>query len=298
MMLLIYQREAILKKIQMPGIRILIMMAGFILIAVTGTELILYSQSILFSKQYIALAGGTDYFLNIVVVLVAGLPMYVYEELKANMRNQVLQQQYDLLQMKQLKTLSDLETLRAKINPHFLYNVHNTIVGLIKEEPEKAEKMTILLSKFFRSTLDNDSSTYHTVADEMEIVRTYLDMQAIRYSERLRIVYDIDNATLKKQIPSFIIQPLVENAIKHGIEKSSKKGLIIIEIKQEINAIAIRVKDSGPEFPELLAPGTGQKIVISKLNLLCKNKYELNFVSTPEKFVEIKLYPDAYGYNR
>jgi two-component system LytT family sensor kinase len=297
MMVFIYKRRFFLQRITRPLVGILLMMIGLVIVAIIGTELTLYLNSILFTRHYKPLSGGSVYFLNIAIVLVTGLPTYFNEELKDRIGDQVLKQQYELLQLNQLKILSDLETLRAKINPHFLYNVHNTIVGLIKDDPEKAETLTILLSKFFRFTLDKDSSTYHTVKDELEIVKTYLEMQKIRYSEKLDCVYEVDADTLNQRIPSFIIQPLVENAVKHGIEQSVKQGYIGLKIFQDKESITIRVKDSGPGFPESFNPGVGQKLIINKLNLLCKDRYGFIFQNSPEKYVEVKLYPDEYSHN-
>lgn len=297
MMWFIYKRNVFINRINKPWINILFVMLGLIVTAVIGTEITLFLNAMIFGRQYNPLSGGSVYFLNIAVVLVTGLPMYFTEELTDRMGNQVQQQQYELLQLSQLKTLSDLETLRAKINPHFLYNVHNTIVGLIRDDPEKAENLTILLSRFFRFTLDKDSSTYHLVKDELEIVKIYLEMQQMRYNEKLDCIFEVDADTLNQRIPTFIIQPLVENAVKHGIERSVKHGYILIKIFQEKDSITIQVKDSGPDFPETFNPGVGHKLIINKLNLLCKDQYGFIFKNNPEKYVEVKLYPNEYSHN-
>jgi len=167
--------------------------------------------------------------------------------------------------------------------------MHNTIAALIPIDPGKAEKLLLLLSKFFRSTLDKDSVTVHPLTDELEITRTYLDMQQIRYGNRMRYTIHTDPDALRLQVPSFVLQPIVENAFKHGIEVSSANGFVSIEIALQPNTMLITVADSGPAFPEHPRSGMGLRIVMDKLRLLYANDFKIELNNPPHKYVRLTI---------
>lgn len=258
--------------------------------ALTGSEIMFFVQSLLWKNgQYEWFNGGNIYVLNILIVLVTGIPIYVSEEWKSLLNSQILNQQYRVLELEQQKTAFELELLRAKVNPHFLYNVHNTIAGLISKDPAKAEEMVLLLSKFFRFTLNKNSTTYHSVTDELAIISTYLDMQKIRFGDRMNFEIDVDTGALSLQIPSFILQPIVENAVKHGIEKRAEKGFVKVEIRLEAGNMIIGISDSGPYFSVIPGSGMGLQMVRSKLDLLYRENYTLELNNEPEKYVRITI---------
>ncbi|KAA2239570.1 hypothetical protein F0L74_25575 [Chitinophaga agrisoli] len=290
MMLVIYQRRYFLLTVAHPGVRAAIMTAALILTALIGTEIILLLQTLyLPGAGYHFLQGGSVYILNILVVLVIGIPAYVSLEWQRSLENRISGQAYRMLQLERQQAVFELELLRAKINPHFLYNVHNTIAGLISKDPGKAETLVLLLSKFFRFTLHKNSATYHTVMDELDIVRTYLDMQQIRFERRMQYTIDADPGTLSLQTASFVLQPLVENAVKHGIEARAAGGVIDIKIRVAGAAMVITVADPGPAFPERPHTGAGLQLVMNKLKLLYADDYSLTFNNTPEKYVQLTV---------
>lgn len=257
--------------------------------ALLGSEITFIMQSWISAQIYQAFNGGNIYILNILIVLVAGIPIYVSEEWKQVANSRIVNQQYKLLQLEQQKTLFELELLRAKINPHFLYNVHNTIAGLISKDPSKAEELVILLSKFFRFTLNKNSATFHTVNDELDIITTYLHMQQIRYERHMTYTIKADPEVLQLQMPSFILQPIVENAVKHGIEVSTTSGCICVEIRLNQEMISILISDSGPPFPDIPGSGLGLQMVLNKLKLLYLDRYTLELNNSPEKYVKLTI---------
>ncbi|WP_159469940.1 sensor histidine kinase [Dyadobacter sp. 3J3] len=264
------------------------MIALLILAALTGSEIMFFAQSLLWKNgQYIWFNGGNIYVLNILIVLVTGIPIYVSEEWKSLLNSQILSQQYRVLVLEQQKTTFELELLRAKVNPHFLYNVHNTIAGLISKDPAKAEELVLLLSKFFRFTLNKNSATFHSVTDELAIIRTYLDMQRIRFGERMKYEIEVDPEALSLQIPSFILQPIVENAVKHGIEKRVENGFIKVEIGLDEENMLITILDSGPGFSAIPGSGIGLQMVRSKLGLLYPGNFTLELNNEPKKYARI-----------
>jgi len=289
MMLTIYQRHYFTELAGYQGIKVLIMIVLLVLAALLGSELTFWLQTFITHAAYAPFTGGGVYVLNILVALVAGIPMYVSEEWKNTLNSRILSQQYRLLQMEQQNTLFELELLRAKINPHFLYNVHNTIAGLIPADPEKAEDMVLLLSKFFRFTLNKNSATFHTVADELDIITTYLQMQQIRFDKRMRYTINAAPETQNLQMPSFILQPLVENAVKHGIETSAANGFVDISIALQDDRIMITIADSGAAFPDAPGSGMGLQMVMNKLKLLYADDYTFELNNNPVKYAGISL---------
>ncbi len=149
--------------------------------------------------------------------------------------------------------------------------------------------MVMLLSKFFRFTLNKDSSTYHTVADELDIVKTYLNMQQIRYEKKLSYQIHAAAETLNLPIPSFILQPVVENAVKHGIETSIDTGVIAVNIELAGMYLQITVADSGPPFPDQPGSGAGLTMVMNKLKLLYGDEFKMELINSPEKHVRFVL---------
>ena len=289
MMLCIYNSKYLNLITQTQSLKVAFMIGILIIAAVAGTELTFFINSLILGSTYQFLAGSDIYILNILVVLVIGIPIYINEEWKHNVESQVLNQQLQLLQLEQQNTLFELELLRAKVNPHFLYNMHNSIAGLITQDPGKAEKMVLLLSKFFRFTLNKGSSTFHTIADEIEIIKTYLELQRIRYGERLNYAIHVEDDLLHLRIPSYVLQPLVENSIKHGLEKITGTGNIVIDVCTNDEHLNIKVSDSGPAFPDSPGTGTGWHLVNNKLRLLYKENFKMEFCNTPEKYVELVL---------
>lgn len=287
MMLAIYQRHYFTNITPYPGVKVIIMILLLTVVALVGSELTFITQSILPGWHYKPFSGGSIYVLNVLVVMVVAMPLYASEEWKSLANARILHQQYRVLQLEQQQTVFELELLRAKINPHFLYNMHNTIAGLISKDPVKAEELVLLLSKFFRFTLNKDSATFHSVHDELDIITTYLHMQQIRYENRM--VYKITAApeTLHLQIPSFILQPLVENAIKHGIESSAESGFIDVDIVMNGDKMVISIADSGPVFPDVPGSGMGLQMVMNKLKLLYADDFKIELNNIPDKYVRL-----------
>ncbi len=290
MMLAIYQRQYFLPAAFPPGMRAAVMTVVLILAALVGTEIILLLQVLYVPGwEYHFLQGGSVYVLNILVVLVIGLPAYMSLEWKRLLESRISGQAYRVLQLERQQALFELELLRAKINPHFLYNVHNTIAGLISKDPGKAETLVLLLSRFFRFTLNKNSASFHTLTDELDIVRTYLHMQQIRFERRMQYTIDADPEALPLQTASFVLQPIVENAVKHGIEAQAAGGAIDIKIRLEGSTIVITIRDPGPAFPETPHGGTGLQLVMHKLKLLYADDFSLTFNNTPEKYVQLTI---------
>ncbi len=200
------------------------------------------------------------------------------------------EQEAQMLKLNELKTRAELDALQAKINPHFLYNALNSIASLVHLDPDKAEEMTLLLSKFFRYSTAAKSQYHDSVEHELELVSTYLDVEKVRFDERLSYAIELEDEGLREAlIPRFLLQPLVENAIKHGISKRAGEGKIRLVIGREGNQLALRLHDNGPPFPETLQGGYGLQSIRDKLRLLGGEGASLELVNGPDKHVRVVL---------
>ncbi|WP_428653441.1 pentapeptide repeat-containing protein [Runella sp.] len=202
----------------------------------------------------------------------------------------ITEQELQLSELEKSKTKAELEALQAKINPHFLYNSLNSIASLVHIDPDKAEQMTLLLSKLFRYVTNKNADYFDTLNNELEMVATYLEIEQVRFGDRLSFKIIVRDEALKNvPVPRFLIQPVVENAIKHGIARIADRGVIEVRVTQEQNLLRITVHDNGPSFPEPISGGYGLQSIQNKLKLLYGNKAALSLQNLPLKQVVLDL---------
>ncbi len=154
---------------------------------------------------------------------------------------------------------SELKALQSQINPHFLFNVLNTMTSLIRTNPEKAREVTIDLSNYLRYNLDNNLKSVELIK-ELNQIDTYIKIEKARFGEKLNIVYDVDESLYNFQIPSLIIQPLVENSIKHGILKKRDNGFVKIIVKRIDKDIEVAIEDDGVGIEQAVIDNLDKKI--------------------------------------
>ena len=154
---------------------------------------------------------------------------------------------------------SELKALQSQINPHFLFNVLNTMTSLIRTNPEKAREVTIDLSKYLRYNLDNNLKNVELIK-ELNQIDTYIKIEKARFGDKLNIIYDVDESLYNFQIPSLIIQPLVENSIKHGILKKRDNGFVKIIVKRIDKDIEVAIEDDGVGIEQAVIDNLDKKI--------------------------------------
>ena len=154
---------------------------------------------------------------------------------------------------------SELKALQSQINPHFLFNVLNTMTSLIRTNPEKAREVTIDLSNYLRYNLDNNLKSVELIK-ELNQIDTYIKIEKARFGEKLNIIYDVDESLYNFQIPSLIIQPLVENSIKHGILKKRDNGFVKIIVKKIDKDIEVAIEDDGVGIEQAIIDNLDKKI--------------------------------------
>ena len=138
-----------------------------------------------------------------------------------------------------------LKTLEAELHPHFLFNTLHAISTLVHTNPEAADRMISRLSDLLRLTFDGAGAAAVSLQEELEFLQKYLEIEQIRFQDRLSVLYDIDSETLDAEVPRLILQPLVENAIKHGVAPRSGRGLVQISARVREAALWIEVRDNG-----------------------------------------------------
>jgi sensor histidine kinase YesM len=141
---------------------------------------------------------------------------------------------------------SELKALRAQINPHFLFNALNAIAGLIHKDPRRADQAVEQLAEVFRYTLRGSESEWVALEDELDFVRSYLEVEQARFGARLAFRIELDPALGPLRIPTMILQTLVENAVKHGVAVSRGPGRIEVTADRRADRLVLEVTDNGP----------------------------------------------------
>jgi two-component system, LytTR family, sensor kinase len=141
---------------------------------------------------------------------------------------------------------AQLRALKMQLHPHFLFNTLHSISSLVLEDPPKANSMIARLGDFLRLTVDNSEQQLVTLKEETEFLRCYLDIEQVRFGDRLTVAFELEPQTLSAQVPHLILQPVVENAIQHAIAPRSARGHINIEAKRLNSLLRIAIRDNGP----------------------------------------------------
>lgn len=197
----------------------------------------------------------------------------------------------ELNRQAQLATKAELDALQAQINPHFLFNTINTISMFTRTNPETARRLLIRLAAFFRHSLKRHGR-FITLQEEMEYINTYLVLEKARFREKIRVVRNIDKSLLNYRIPVLTVQPLVENAIRHGITPKEGQGTVQISAQLRGDEIEIAITDDGVGIPPDIMPkifqpgfgsgsGVGLSNVHERLKLLFGEDHGINIESEP-----------------
>ena len=188
--------------------------------------------------------------------------------------------------LKQQVTEAELRALRAQINPHFLFNSLNSIANLVVTNPEKAETMTLRLARVFRHVLANSARPLVALHEEIEFLQTYLQIEEARFGNRLHVEIAVDPAISMEPIPSLILQPLVENALKHGLGPKPGPGHLWITAEATGSQVCLRVEDDGvgpgngfsrQSGNHEQSKGVGLENVALRLNALYQNQSRMTF---------------------
>ncbi|RYY57026.1 MAG: hypothetical protein EOO09_04325 [Chitinophagaceae bacterium] len=247
-----------------------------------GTELAFVVLNLFLRSSFDLRLHPDEYTHNFAIVMVVGTLVLLYYFQKADKLAALKTKENELIRLEQLQSDARLQALQSKINPHFLYNSLNSIASLIHENPDQAEEMTIRLSKLFRYSIGSSQDNLHSLEQELEILKTYIDIEQVRFGDRMKIYVHAGPGLEKARIPRFLVQPLVENAIKHGLRNVAGNAEIHVRVEKRDNRLVVAVYDNGGPFPEQMEMGYGIQSTYDKLRLLYKNEYDLQLVNQPK----------------
>jgi len=152
-------------------------------------------------------------------------------------------------ELESLLRQSQLEALRSQLNPHFLFNSLHSIAELVHQDPKLAEQLIVRLGELLRRALDTAKQPQLSLAEELDFIRGYLEIEQMRLGERLHVVWEVEPDTHAVLVPSLILQPLVENAIQHGIAATSAPGTLTLRARRADGQLHLEIADSGPGLP-------------------------------------------------
>jgi two-component system LytT family sensor kinase len=181
---------------------------------------------------------------------------------------------------------AQLEQLRGQLQPHFLFNAINGIAALVHTDPDRADEMLMELAALLRSTLDLGRADTIPLHRELELVDHYLRIQTMRFHDRLRVTRVVDASALACEVPALLLQPLLENSLRHVIAKRAEGGNVELRVKREDDRLLLRVVDDGPGFdPATSKLGVGITNTLARLEQLYRGAAVARFEKTMEGFV-------------
>ncbi len=178
----------------------------------------------------------------------------------------------------------ELAALKAQVNPHFLFNTLNAITAMVGRDPEQAREMIACLAEMLRYALDSSKRDWVPLGEDLNFARAYLDLEAHRFPDRLEVHYEVDPDVLEAPVPPILLQPLVENAVKHGIAPGEGRGAITLRIAEANGRLHVSVEDTG-HGPNGQAPPTPGGIGLSNTEARLRHLFgpEVTFHAGPQQ---------------
>ncbi len=221
--------------------------------------------------------------------VVVGIPLKIWNQIRIERK---LEEQSRLL------LEARLDALQRQINPHFLFNTLNSITSLVRSKPELAREMIVKLANILRVLL-KDREGFVSFEEELAFTDDYLDIEVVRFGEKLRVVKEIAEETLSVVVPAMLLQPLIENSIKHGLEPRIDGGTVTLRSRiTEEGKLAVEVEDDGvgmapgrPSAGQIVRPGTGigMRNVRERMQVLYGDEAEVTIESRPGRGTKVVL---------
>ena len=227
-----------------------------------------------------------DFFL----LFIWNLIYYTFHYVERNRKQEV-----DTLKLQSLVKELELKTIKSHINPHFIFNALNSIRALVDENPERARRAITELSNILRSSMHVEKLETVPLENELNIVKDYLALEKMRFEERLNIEMDIDEETLMQPVPPMMLQTLVENAIKHGISKNIKGGIVRVVSDFVDGHHELVVQNSGQLNGFINGDGFGIKSTQDRLNLLYQGQATFDIKNLNDDMVESRIIMPVYN---
>ncbi|GGY99937.1 MULTISPECIES: sensor histidine kinase [Shewanella] len=202
--------------------------------------------------------------------------------------NQILYGRFE--QQQNLLTQAELKLLQAQVNPHFLFNALNTISAIIRRNPDKARQLLQQLSQFLRINLKRTTGMV-SLGDELEHIESYLTIEKARFIDKLKVSIDIPQELYAVQVPAFTLQPIIENAVKHGTSHMMETGIITVKAIQQDNDLILEVTDNAGLYqPRSDSDGLGMNLVHKRIQNLYGDEYGVTVEYEPEVFTKVNIH--------
>jgi two-component system sensor histidine kinase AlgZ len=233
---------------------------------------------------------------SVLMTLIFGISISAFESMRARLDAATLAlrtKKRDEAEARRLAAEAQLASLESRVNPHFLFNTLNSIATLVHDNPPAAERMTTQLAALLRSSLDAGSPLV-PIADELQVVRAYLDIERTRFGDRLRYEVRADEAAATARVPRLAVQTLVENSVKYAVSPRREGGAIAVRAAIVDGRVRIEVEDDGPGFdPAAAAAGHGLALVRARLSAAFGDRAALEIRSAPGATVASIAVPAA-----
>jgi two-component system LytT family sensor kinase len=259
------------------------------LFLIAGMEIVREWLAHIYPRRLFALLSDVWGFQVLVWVcapMVVGTALKVWNALRIELK---------LKEQERLLLEARLDALQRQINPHFLFNTLNSIASLVRMKPELAREMTVKLANILRALL-KDHDTYVPLREELEFTDDYLDIEVVRFGTKLKVEKQIDPRTLEVLVPSILLQPLIENSIKHGIQPRIHGGTVTLRSQLEGERVLIEVADDGVGMGGQPAgavryrgAGIGIKNVRERLDVLYGSMASFNVLSSPGRGTRVQI---------
>ena len=250
-----------------------------------GINELLFSYNISHPQLYLLVTAGLS--------VVFGLAVASYETVSSRLAetaSRLAEEEVRAQRLLRLKTDAELDALRARVNPHFLFNTLNSIASLIPVDPERAEQLVQRLSNLFHYILSSGDREFVSLEEELDIVSEYLEIEKIRLGERLQYCIDRDPALNGAMIPVMLLQPLVENSIKYAVAAERAGGRVELRCRRRGDRCSIVIRDSGRGFdPETVEEGFGLRGVRQRLELNYPGTHDFDVVTDNGVAIHITL---------
>jgi len=215
---------------------------------------------------------GLGFYLDVIIALLIVIAVHAilyYEDFRASEMEQSL--------LKTRLAEAQLRALKMQLHPHFLFNTLHSISSLVLEDSTKANNMIARLGDFLRLTLDSSDQQMVTLKEEMEFLRCYLEIEQVRFGDRLAVNYEIEPTALSGRLPHLILQPVVENAVQHAIAPRLTPGRIKIEAKRLNGVLRVAVSETGPGSQTAKKPVEGHGLGLSNVRARLREAYGTRF---------------------
>jgi two-component system LytT family sensor kinase len=286
---LIIGMEVLQKKLERQLFQFVIITTLFAFVASTIDTLLFVKQGLLtkIEKEFennVFLLVLYNAFLFFIYFFIWNLIYFVYHYVGKSRK-----QQLDTLRLETLVKELELKTIKSHINPHFIFNSLNSIRALVVENPERAREAVTELSNILRSSMQMDKAETITFEKELDIVKDYLALENMRFEDRLKVEYKIDEETLDQPVPPMMLQTLVENAIKHGISKQIGGGVVRIVSDFKDDYHEFLVQNTGQLNGYASVEGFGLSSTTNRLNLLYGDRARFEIKQVSPMLVEAKV---------